>query len=86
MISLIYTHTFIKQLKKLDNKFYEEVLEKIKLFENPLNHKRLKVHKLHGRLSDKYAFWINRKDRIIFQYGLKNEVYLLAIDDHDGYR
>lgn len=86
MIEIIYTNTFLKQLNKLDKKLLQEVLRKIKLFENRENHKQLKVHKLHGRLSDKYAFWVNRKLRIIFRHGLKNEIYLLVVDDHDGYR
>ena len=85
MIDIIYTKTFLKQLKKLDKNFVEEIIKKIELFKNPENHKRLEVHKLHGRLSDKYAFSINRKDRIFFVYGLKNEAILLTVDDHNFY-
>ena len=86
MISLVYTKTFIKQVKKLDGSLVEEIIKKTELFKNPENHKQLKVHKLHGRLSDKYAFSVNHKDRILFQYVSKNEVYLLSLENHDGYR
>lgn len=86
MINLVYTKTFIKQVKRLDKSHLEEVVKKVELFKNPNNHKQLKVHKLHGRLSNKYAFSVNNKDRIIFQYASKNEVYLLTIENHDGYK
>ena len=86
MINLIYTKTIIKQVKKLDKVSLEEVIKKVELLKNPNNHKQLNVHKLHGRLSDKYAFSVNNKDRIIFEYASKNEVYLLSLSNHDDYR
>ena len=86
MINLVFTKTFLKQLKKLDKSFVSVVVEKIESFKNPDNHKRLEVHKLHGRLAQKYAFSINRKDRIIFIYQSDNEAIILTIDDHNFYR
>ena len=86
MINLVFTKTFLRQLKKFDKSFVKVIVERIELFKNPENHKRLEVHKLHGRLSDKYAFSINKKDRIMFIYNSQNEAIMLAVDDHDLYR
>jgi mRNA-degrading endonuclease YafQ of YafQ-DinJ toxin-antitoxin module len=47
---------------------------------------RLKTHKLHGRMADRWAFSINRKDRIIFRFISGDHVLLLDIGDHDIYQ
>ena len=77
---------FRKQFKKLEQLLQEETLEKIELFKKSKNHKQLKVHKLHGRLSGRYSFFVNYKFRIVFMYLSKNEITLLAIGDHDVYK
>ena len=77
---------FRKQFRKLEQLLQEEILEKIELFEKPINHKQLKVHKLHGRLAGRYSFFVNYKFRIVFMYLSKNEVTLLAVGDHDVYK
>jgi mRNA-degrading endonuclease YafQ of YafQ-DinJ toxin-antitoxin module len=86
MIEVILTDTFAKTLSKFETDLYEEVLEKIELFKDPKNHKRLKVHKLKGSLSNKRSFSVNYKIRIVFIYGKKKEAYLLSIGDHDVYK
>lgn len=86
MINIVFTATFLKQLKKSEKKFQDEVVRKSKLFEDIKNHKNLKVHKLHGRLKDFYSFSIDFKQRIIFRYETSKEVYFMSIESHDGYR
>ena len=86
MIEIFYTNTFVKRVHKLDKNLIKEILEKIEMFKNPSNHKKLDVHKLHGKLSDKYAFSVNYKVRIVFQYSEKSQAVMLAIDDHDVYK
>mgnify|MGYP001596279864 FL=1 len=86
MITVAYKVTFVRQFDALEEGLQNEVLEKIELFNNPKNHKQLKVHKLHGPLQDRYGFSVNYKFRIVFGYSSKNEVVLLAIGDHDVYR
>lgn len=77
-----YTPYFIRQFKVLEISLQEEVLEKIELFKDKKNHRRLKVHKLTGRLSRRYSFSVNYKIRIVFSYLAKNEVVLLAVGSH----
>ena len=87
-MEVVYTPSFLRQLKALPPELKEEALEKIELFRDITNHKQLKVHKLSGRLKGRFSFSVNYKTRIIFKY-LKikpKEALLTAIGDHDVYK
>ena len=86
MLTIFFKPTFVRQYQKLEPQLQEEILEKIGLFKNPKNHKRLKVHKLTGQLSDRYSFSVNYKILIVFLYIYKKEAILLALGDHNIYR
>lgn len=85
MIRVVYTPSFIKQTKTLEASVFEEVVQKIEIFKNPKNHKKLKVHKLHGRLRNCHAFSVNRRVRIIFEYVGKSEALLHDVGGHEIY-
>ena len=85
MIQISFKPTFVKQMNKLKKELVEEVFEKIELFKNEKNHKLLKVHKLHGKLSEHFSFSVNYKFRIVFKYERKSQVVFLDIGDHDIY-
>ncbi len=78
--------SFVREFKKLPSELQEEVLERIELLKKVANHKKLKVHKLKGRLSDFYSFSVTYSHRIVFSYESKTEVVFLAIGDHDVYK
>jgi addiction module RelE/StbE family toxin len=86
MLEVSYKPTFLRQLKKLDVATRGKALTAIGLFKNLKNHKKLRVHKLHGDLSHVYSFSINFNTRIIFEYVSKKEVTLLLIGDHTIYQ
>lgn len=89
MIKVIYTASFIRELKRVgqrDKQLYEEVLEKMEFFKDRKNHKRLRVHKLHGRLANYLSFSINYRFRIVFEFKAKNTCVLHDIGDHEIYR
>ena len=86
MIPILYKSTFLKQLNQLEKELVQEALEKIELFKDRKNHKILKVHKLHGKLSGRLSFSINYDYRIAFRYLDNNTVVLLDIGDHDLYK
>ena len=86
MINVVYTKSFVRRFKKLENDVEEEAFKKIELFKNRSNHRVLKVHKLHGDMKDSFSFSVNQKVRIVFRYLSDEEVILIAIDDHDIYR
>jgi len=72
-------------MNRLDADLREEAIEKINLLKDIKNHRLLRVHKLHGPLSDWFSFSVNYKARIVFEYVSKTEVALLSIGDHDVY-
>ena len=86
MLRVAYKSVFIRLLKRCPEELQELAILKIDLFKDPKNHKQLGVHKLKGWLKDKYGFWVTKKIRITFEYASKEEVFLLAIGDHDIYR
>ncbi len=86
MITISYSSKFLRQLKKLEPALKDEAKIRINLFKSQISHSTLKVHKLHGKLDDCWAFSINYKYRIVFEYVSENEANLLAIDDHDIYK
>ncbi|OGI60517.1 hypothetical protein A2641_03215 [Candidatus Nomurabacteria bacterium RIFCSPHIGHO2_01_FULL_37_25] len=77
--------SFIKQINKLEQSLFDEVLSKIDIFKNSTDQTVLKIHKLHGPMKDKWSFSVNYKIRIVFEYESKKEIVLLAIGDHDVY-
>lgn len=85
-IKIVYAPIFIRQFKKLEKNLQQEVIEKIELFKNVNNHKALNVHKLNGRLRKSYGFWIDHKNRVVFDWVSNNEAALLMVDDHDIYK
>ncbi len=86
MVGIIYSPFFLRKLNGLEGDLQDEVAQKIDLFKNRANHKILKVHKLHGRFSGRFAFSVNYKFRIAFRYVSKNNVLFLDIGDHDIYK
>lgn len=86
MINVDFAPSIVRQLKLLPEDLQEESFEKIDLFKNPKNHQLLKVHKLKGKLHDRYSFSVNYRTRIVFIYSnSKSDVILLAIGDHKIY-
>jgi len=83
---VIYSPTFKKSYKKLPKsvKFLAEKKEKV-FRENPFD-KRLKTHKLHGRLKDYLSFSINEEYRIIFEFIDEKTVYFHTTGKHDIYK
>lgn len=87
MIKVGYTQEFIRAYDKLPTALKEEAKEKIELFRARANHKRLRVHKLHGRFAGHWSFSVNYAYRIMFDYvgKGKDSVLLLVVGDHSIY-
>lgn len=77
--------SFIKHMNKLEPSLVDEVFSKIDILKNSNDHTSLKIHKLHGKLKNKWSFSVNYKIRIVFEYESKKEIILLDIGDHDVY-
>ena len=86
MIRIEYSSYFVRKFKKLDPALQDDVIEKIEKFKDSKNHRKLKVHKLGGKLKGQWAFSINFSDRIAFHFSLdKKTAYLLDVGDHSIY-
>ena len=87
MIRVGYTQEFVRAYEKLPATLQEEVKEKIELFKDRVNHRRLKVHKLHGRFAGHWSFSVNYTYRNMFDYVGKDKghVRLLIVGDHSIY-
>ncbi len=85
-IAIIYAPVFIRKFKKLEKNLQDEVVKKIELFKDVNNHKALNVHKLNGKFRKSYGFWVDYKNRIVFDWISSNEAALLLVDDHDIYK
>lgn len=85
MITVGFTPEFFRKLKRFDPQLQENTFKKIELFRNRDNHKRLEVHKLHGKYAGFFGFSIDRKNRIMFEWISDDEARLHTIGDHDIY-
>lgn len=87
MIRAIRTSpSFNKHYKKLPGQVKEKAREKEKVFrDNPFD-PRLRTHKLHGKESHTWAFWIDFNYRIKFVFLGEEEVLFLDIGTHDIYK
>ena len=84
-MNIIYSPTFLRQYKKLENEVVRRIEIKEGVFrKNPFD-QSLKTHKLHGRLSDLWAFKITSQVRIVFEFGKSGDVIFHAIGAHDIY-
>jgi len=85
-MKITYTATFLKLLKGLELSLQSEIVEKVELLKDKKSHKNLNVHKLHGKFSGSYSFYVNYKIRIVFEYIDKEEIVLLLVGSHDVYK
>lgn len=85
MIKIVYSPKFAKQYKRLSARIQDLAEEKERTFIVCPFDQQLKTHKLHGSLADCYAFSINYKYRIVFEFQSENTVIFHAIGGHDVY-
>ena len=82
-MKIFYLKKFIKQYRKLSADIKNLAEEKI--FRNDPYDLKLKTHKLHGDLKDFYAFRLNSKTRIIFDFDKDGNARFYSIGNHDIY-
>lgn len=85
MFTVGFTPEFFRKLKRLGPQLQESAFNKIELFRDRNNHKRLEVHKLHGKYAGFFGFSIDRKNRIMFEWISDDEARLHTIGDHSIY-
>jgi len=85
-LQVVYRPTFVRQYQKFPRELQEEVKEAIALFRRDPHNRRLRMHKLKGKLRGCYSFSVNYVFRIVFCYERKGTVALLVVGDHRIYR
>ena len=84
-MQIIYSPTFRRLYRRLERDIQQRAEMRESIFrQNPFD-ARLDTHKLHGILSDLWAFSITRKIRITFEFGEHETVTFHEIGDHDIY-
>ena len=82
---ILYLPKFKREYKKLPARIQDLAENKEHIFrKNPFD-PRLKTHRLRGALGDFWSFWVDYKNRIIFDFADQNTVRFYSIGDHDIY-
>jgi mRNA-degrading endonuclease YafQ of YafQ-DinJ toxin-antitoxin module len=84
-MEIYYASSFTRASKKLSADIKAKADSAIEIFKNNPDDMRLRVHKLHGRFCNYWAFSVDFRYRIIFRYGQTDEVILMSIGDHRIY-
>ena len=85
-MKIIYSTKFAREYKRLSRQLKEAAEKQEKIFrKNPFD-PGLKTHKLTGKLKAFWAFSIDHKYRIIFEFAKTNEVWFLSVGSHQIYR
>ena len=84
-MNIDYAPSFNKRVTKLSRNLRERIASREDLFRNYPFHMSLKIHKLHGKMKDKWAFSINNRYRIMFEFVSEDTVRFLDIGTHDIY-
>ena len=80
------TSNFRKKFDNLSKEVQKITVSKIIIFENNFLHPGLNVHKLKGKFSAFWAFYVTKNYRILFRFLKANEVIYYDIDTHDIYK
>ena len=85
-MEVLYSKKFLKMFGRLPIFLQERAAQKENIFKKYPFSKMLRTHKLHGKFEGCYAFSVDYKNRIIFEFIEKNTVSFIAIGDHSIYQ
>ena len=85
-MKIYYFSKFAHKYKKLSHKIKQRAKEAEKIFRvYPFNN-RLKTHKLSGRLKNYWAFSIDEKYRVVFEFYKKDVIFFHDVGGHEIYK
>lgn len=85
-MEISYSPKFAKEYKKLSNSIKLKAEKREKIFrKNPFD-KSLKTHKLSGKFQGLWAFSIDHKHRIIFEFMQDDTMTFHLIGNHSVYK
>ena len=77
---------FEKTFLRLPERIQKLATQKDKWFRNDALDRRLRTHKLKGKLSEYWSYSVNREYRILFRFLGPSEVIYYDIGTHEIYR
>ncbi len=84
-MKIFYSPEFLRKYKQLPQELKEKTEKKEEIFrKNPFD-PRLKIHKLHGRMSEFWAFSVDFKYRVVFRFEDSNKTRFYTIGGHSIY-
>lgn len=86
MLTVNASPHFKRSFKKVPISIQEDLDSKIDLFAEDPFEPSLRTHKLKGKLSGYYSFYLRNGYRVIFRFDKLNEIILLDIGKHDKYK
>lgn len=84
-LTIRYTPEFQRDYRKLPVRVRERVKDRGALFQVDPFHPLLRTHKLSGKLSGVWAFSVDFRNRVLFEFLDEREVLLLRVGDHSLY-
>ena len=82
---ILYLSSFARMYKKLPIEIKRKAEAKEKIFRKNPFERSLETHKLGGRLRGKWAFSIDHKNRIVFDFSGDDVVKFYYVGDHSIY-
>lgn len=85
-MKIYYSSKFAREYKRLPKRIKLIAEKREEVFRKDPFDKRVKTHKLSGKLSGFWAFSIGYKYRIVFEFKSKKTVWFHSVGTHDIYR
>ncbi len=84
-MQIYYSSKFEREYRRLPNRIKIIAEEKERLFGGDVFDPMLDTHKLGGRLKGFWAFSIDQKYRIIFEFAKSDIIWFHSVGDHSIY-
>ncbi len=85
-MNILYSPHFARSYKKLPKDVKASAEKREKMFRKDWQNPILDTHKLKGKLTGFWAFSIDNKYRIMFEFVDKNTIHFHDVGDHDIYK
>lgn len=85
-MKIFYSSKFEREYRRLPERVKLLAEEKEKVFRKKSFDPQLKTHKLSGKFKGFWAFWIDDKYRIIFDFAKEGVVWFHSTGDHSIYK
>jgi len=73
----------LQSIKRKDHKLIVQFHKQLRLFQSNPKHQSLRLHKLSGKLQNRWSISINRSVRMVYILLNQNEAYFVEIGTHD---